>query len=104
MTKTETIFDKIKEQLISKGWTEQECGTFYLNGEYATTLYSKDESKVIHISYNTCPDIVKELIESLKEEDEHVTLSCPECNKVLFKGNKNDAKRLIIYCTNCAQA
>ena len=59
-----TGFDKIKEQLIREGWIEQECGTVYINGEYATNLYNKDESEVIHLSYNTFAD--EELIDTLK--------------------------------------
>lgn len=63
------VFDKIKERLIREGWIEQECGTVYLNGEYATNLYNKDESEVIHLSYNTFPD--EELIDTLKGEGEN---------------------------------
>jgi len=31
-----------------------------------------------------------------------ITVSCGQCRKVLFTGTKNQAKGLIIYCTDCA--
>ena len=34
-------------------------------------------------------------------EDKHITIECSACRKVLFEGTKKEAKRLIIYCTDC---
>ena len=31
-----------------------------------------------------------------------ITVHCGKCNKVLFTGTEQQAKRLIIYCTDCA--
>ena len=30
-----------------------------------------------------------------------ITVLCPQCSKVLFKGSKEDTKRLIVYCVDC---
>ena len=59
-------FNKIKDQLISDGWTEQEAGTVYFNGEFATNFYNKDETETIHLAHNTFPD--DELLDILKGE------------------------------------
>ena len=31
-----------------------------------------------------------------------ITISCGKCRKTLFTGTEKQAKRLIIYCTDCA--
>ena len=31
-----------------------------------------------------------------------ITVSCGQCNKTLFNGTEQQAKRLIIYCADCA--
>ena len=31
-----------------------------------------------------------------------ITVSCAQCGKILFSGTEQHAKRLIIYCTDCA--
>lgn len=38
----------------------------------------------------------------VKKVDPRITITCPECGKILFKGTEGVAKRLIIYCTECA--
>ena len=38
----EETFEKIKQQLINDGWTEQATGTTYFNVEYATSFIKKD--------------------------------------------------------------
>ena len=96
----EDMFEQLKQKLISEGWTEQGVGTTYFNGEYATSFIKKDESETIHLFHNTFPD--EELINDLKEKrDDIVTKSCPKCKKVLFEGSELDARRIIIYCTDC---
>jgi len=97
---TKTVFDKIKELLSIDGWKEQDCGTVYLNGEYKTNFYDKEESEIIHIGFDTFPD--EEIIERLKGDPEDIiTKKCTKCGKFLFKGTKQDAKGLIIYCDDC---
>ena len=36
----------------------------------------------------------------LKPDDE-IIVSCPVCEKILFKGTNQQARRLIIYCVDC---
>jgi len=96
----EDTFEKIKQKLISDGWTEQGVGTTYFNGEYATSFIKKDESETVHLFHNTFPD--EELINQLKEKrDDIVTKTCTKCKKVLFKGSERNARRMIIYCVDC---
>jgi len=97
------IFNKIKDQLINDGWTEQEAGTTYFNGEYATSFINKDESETVHLFHNTFPD--EELINQLKEKrNDIVTKSCTKCKTVLFAGSERDARRMIIYCADCPKS
>jgi hypothetical protein len=35
----------------------------------------------------------------MKLQDEYISICCPVCGKVLFKGTREQARRLIIYCT-----
>jgi hypothetical protein len=35
--------------------------------------------------------------------DERITIECPECGKILFEGTQQQARRLIIYCVDCAK-
>ena len=42
-------------------------------------------------------DVIKFII----EESEIITKECAKCGKLLFKGTKRDARRLIIYCVDC---
>ena len=98
----ESAFDRIREGLIKAGWLEQECGSVYLNGKYATNLYSADEDEVIHLSHIIFPDA--ELIETLKGEEEmdrEIRVECPKCKRTLFRGTKLEARRLVIYCPDC---
>jgi len=96
----EQTFEKIKQQLVNDGWTEQAKGTTYFDGEYATSFISKDESETVHLFHNTFPD--EELINQLKEKrDDIVTKTCTKCKKVLFKGSERAARRMIIYCVDC---
>jgi len=39
----------------------------------------------------------------IKEFDIPITITCPKCKKILFKGTEKQAKRLIIYCVECSQ-
>ena len=34
-------------------------------------------------------------------ENEHITIECSECRKVLFEGTEKEVKRRIIYCADC---
>jgi len=60
------IFKKIKETMKNEGYSEQTCGPIYMNGTIGTNFLAKDESIVVHISVDTCPD--EESIDSLKEK------------------------------------
>jgi len=96
----EETFEKIKQQLVNDGWTEQEVGTLYFNGEYGTNFINKDESETIRLCLNTFPD--EEIINLLKEKrDNIVTKTCTKCGKVLYKGTEGDARGMIIYCVDC---
>lgn len=47
---------------------------------------------------------LKDLEEVHRQSDSFtrfVTISCAICGKTLFNGTEKDAKRLIIYCTDC---
>ena len=33
----------------------------------------------------------------------NITVECKECKKILFEGTKKQARRLVIYCTDCSQ-
>ena len=58
-------------------------------------------------------DYIDDYLEVLNRDDfdkvrmrEHlftkfITVSCGQCNKTLFNGTEQQAKRLIIYCTVC---
>ena len=58
-------------------------------------------------------DYIDDYLDVLSREDfekvqrcEHlftkfITVRCVKCNKVLFSGTEQQAKRLIIYCTDC---
>jgi len=38
------------------------------------------------------------------QDGEHdIIVTCPKCKKILFEGKKREAKRLIIYCTDCSE-
>ena len=49
--------------------------------------------------------LLKDLDEVQKQSGHYtqfVTVSCGKCKKTLFNGTEEQAKRLIIYCTDCA--
>jgi len=39
----------------------------------------------------------------IDEVDSQITINCPKCKNILFKGTEKEAKRQIIYCVDCAQ-
>ena len=55
--------------------------------DYLDVLNREDFEKV-----RRCEDLFTQFI----------TVSCGQCNKTLFSGTEQQAKRLIIYCTDCA--
>jgi hypothetical protein len=46
-------------------------------------------------------DKMPEFEEQYGLENEHISMECSTCGKVLFKGTEKEARKLIIYCTDC---
>ena len=42
-----------------------------------------------------------EIQKRLGQHTQFIKVVCPACNKTLFSGTEKEAKRLIIYCTDC---
>ena len=40
-------------------------------------------------------------IEQHETNETEIIVLCPQCDKVLFKGNQEEVKRLIVYCVDC---
>ena len=38
----------------------------------------------------------------LPSRDDSIIVECPECGEVLFRGTRQEAKGLIIYCVDCS--
>jgi len=38
----------------------------------------------------------------MRVKDKEITVSCPECGRVLFKGRQSELRNLIVYCERCA--
>ena len=38
-----------------------------------------------------------------QDGDNDIIVTCPECKEILFEGKEKQARRLIIYCTDCTK-